>query len=319
MSDMNDKNNKIVCVVGPTASGKTALSIELAKKLDGEIVSCDSMQIYRGMDIGTAKPTHDEMQGIVHHMLSVVEPSENYSAARYVEDAGKIVDDIIARGKFPIIVGGTGLYVESLVRGTQFAEFHEDKKLRDELFSLYEKNGAAYMHKMLSEVDPERAAQIHENNVKRVIRALEVYNATGKTITEHDEKTKEVSPKYDACYIGLMFEERERLYERINLRVDMMIKAGLLDEVKRLLNSGISPSSTAMQAIGYKELTEYFEGKCSLNKAAENIKQASRRYAKRQMTWFRRNKDINWLAVDKSENVFDLLQASINFISFDSI
>lgn len=316
---MVKKNNKIVCVVGPTASGKTAFSIELAKRLDGEIVSCDSMQIYRGMDIGTAKPTPDEMQGVVHHMLSVIEPSENYSAARYVEDAGKITDDIIARGKLPIIVGGTGLYVDSLVRGTQFAEFHEDKKLRDKLFSLYEKNGAGYMHKMLSEVDPERASQIHENNVKRVIRALEVYNATGKTITEHDEKTKKAPPKYDACYIGLMFEERERLYERINLRVDKMIEDGLLDEVKKLLDWGISPSSTAMQAIGYKELVEYYNGACTLNEAAENIKQASRHYAKRQMTWFRRNKDINWLAVDKSENVFDLLQASINFISFDSI
>ncbi len=316
---MIDKSNKIVCVVGPTASGKTALSIELAKELQGEIVSCDSMQIYRGMDIGTAKPTHDEMQGIVHHMLSVIEPSENYSAARYVEDAGKITDDIIARGKLPIIVGGTGLYVDSLVRGTQFAEFREDKKLRDELFALYEKNGAGYMHKMLSKVDPERAKQIHENNVKRVIRALEVYNATGKTITEHDEKTKEAPPKYNACYIGLMFDERERLYERINLRVDKMIEDGLLDEVKKLLDSGISPLSTAMQAIGYKELVEYYDGKCTLGEAAENIKQASRRYAKRQMTWFRRNKDINWLAVDKSENVFDLLQASINFISFDSI
>lgn len=316
---MIDKNNRVVCIVGPTASGKTALSIELAKKLGGEIVSCDSMQIYRGMDIGTAKPTPDEMQGIVHHMLSVIEPSENYSAARYVEDAGKTVDDILARGKLPIIVGGTGLYVDSLVRGTQFAEFREDKKLRDELFALYEKNGAGYMHEMLSQVDPERAVQIHENNVKRVIRALEVYNATGKTITEHDEKTKKDPPKYDACYIGLMFEDRERLYERINLRVDMMIEAGLLDEVKQLLSSGVPTSATSMQAIGYKELAEYFGGTCTLREAADNIKQASRRYAKRQMTWFRRNKDIKWLAVDKSENVFDLLQASINFISFDSI
>lgn len=316
---MIDKKNKVICIVGPTASGKTALSIALAKRLCGEVISCDSMQIYRGMDIGTAKPTPDEMQGVLHHMLSVIDPSESYSAARYVEDAGRIADDIISRGKTPIIVGGTGLYVDSLISGTEFAEFQQDEAYRKELFSLYEEKGAQFIHGMLRRVDPERAAQIHENNVKRVIRALEVYKATGRTITEHDEETRKKPPRYDAVYIGLMYEDREKLYERINLRVDKMMEEGLLSEVKGILERGVPPSATSMQAIGYKELVAYFEGKCSLEEAAENIKQASRRYAKRQMTWFKRNKQINWIAVDKSENLSDLLQTSINFISFGGI
>ena len=312
-------DNKVICIVGPTASGKTALSIALAKHFGGEIVSCDSMQIYREMDIGTAKPTAKEMQEIPHHMISVVDPDESYSAARYVEEAGKAVDDILSRGKLPIIVGGTGLYVDSLINGTEFAGHEEDEAYRKELFELYEKNGAAYIHKMLRSVDPERADQIHENNVKRVIRALEVYHATGKTITEHDEATKTAPKRYNAVYIGLMYEDREKLYDRINLRVDMMMESGLADEVKKLLESGVSPKATSMQAIGYKELVAYFEGKCTLEDAAEQIKQASRRYAKRQMTWFKRNKSTNWIAVDKAENISDLLQASINFISFQDI
>lgn len=316
---MIDNKNKVICIVGPTASGKTALSIALAKHLCGEVISCDSMQIYRGMDIGTAKPTADEMQDVPHHMLSVIDPSESYSAARYVKDAGKIADDIISRGKTPIIVGGTGLYVDSLINGTEFAELEEDEAYRKELFSLYEERGAQFIHGMLRRVDPERAAQIHENNVKRVIRALEVYKATGKTITEHDEETRAKPAKYDAVYIGLMYEDREKLYKRINLRVDKMIEEGLLSEVKGILRCGVPPSATSMQAIGYKELVAYFEGKCSLDEAVENIKQASRRYAKRQMTWFKRNKQIKWIAVDKSENLSDLLQTSINFISFGGI
>ncbi|MBQ2840923.1 MAG: tRNA (adenosine(37)-N6)-dimethylallyltransferase MiaA [Oscillospiraceae bacterium] len=310
---------KIVCIVGPTASGKTALSIALAKKLDGEVVSCDSMQIYKGMDIGTAKPTASEMQGIAHHMLSIVDPSENYSVARYVDDATAIVEDILSRGKLPIITGGTGLYVDSLVNGTEFAQFSGDTKYREELFALYEEKGAAYIHGLLCTVDPERAEQIHENNVKRVIRALEIYKATGKTITEHDNATKLKEARFDATYIGLMFEDREKLYERINLRVDMMLKDGLCEEVKRLLDAGTDPKSTSMQAIGYKEMISYFNGESTLGDAAESIKQASRRYAKRQMTWFKRNKNINWIAVDKSENISDLLQTSINFISSESI
>lgn len=316
---MTDKNNKIVCIVGPTASGKTALSIALAKALGGEIVSADSMQIYKGMNIGTAKPTADEMQDVPHHMLSIINPDENYSVARYVSDASACVDDILSRGKLPIVVGGTGLYVDSLVRGTEFAEFEEDKAYRNELFEIYEKEGADKLHKMLAEVDPERAGQIHANNVKRVIRALEVYKATGRTISSHDADTKEKPDRYDATYIGLMYEDREKLYERINLRVDIMKEQGLLEEAEEILRSGVSPEATSMQAIGYKELVSYFDGKCTLDEALDAIKQGSRRYAKRQMTWFRRNKATNWIAVDKTENLSDLLQASINFISFDSI
>ncbi len=316
---MENQKKKVICIVGPTASGKTALSIALAKELHGEIVSCDSMQIYRGMDIGTAKPTREEMQDVPHHMLSVVSPEENYSVARYVEEAGKCVDDILNRGKTPIIVGGTGLYVDSLIKGTEFAEYREDEEYRSELFKLSEEKGKGFIHDMLKAVDPERAEEIHENNVKRVIRALEVYKATGKTISEHDAEDMKKPSRYDAIYIGLMYEEREKLYRRINLRVDMMLEAGLCDEVDRLLKSGVSPEATSMQAIGYKELVSYFEGNCSLEEAAEQIKQASRRYAKRQMTWFKRNKNTNWIAVDKSKNISDLLHASMNFISFKGI
>ncbi len=316
---MTDNKKRVVCIVGPTASGKTALSVSLAEHFGGEVVSCDSMQIYRGMDIGTAKPTRDEMRDVPHHMLSIIDPSESYSAARYVKEAGAITDDILSRGKLPVIVGGTGLYVDSLVNGTDFAEEGEDTECRRELFALYEKHGAAYMHSMLRKVDPERAAQIHENNVKRVIRALEVYNMSGKTISAHDEESKKRPPRYDAVYIGLMYENRELLYDRINRRVDEMMASGLLEEIQKLLSSGVSSDTTAMQAIGYKELVSYFEGKCTQDEAVENVKQASRRYAKRQMTWFRRNKSINWIAVDKTKNFSDVLQSSINFISFNVI
>ncbi len=316
---MKYNSKRVVCIVGPTASGKTALSVALAAHFGGEVVSCDSMQIYRGMDIGTAKPTWDEMQNVPHHMISVVDPSETYSAARYVKEAGTITDDILSRGKLPVIVGGTGLYVDSLVNGTDFAEYDGDEECRRKLFDLYEKHGAAYMHSMLRAVDPERAEQIHENNVKRVIRALEVYNMSGKTISAHDEESKKCPPRYNAVYIGLMYENRELLYDRINRRVDLMMEAGLEAEVKTLLSSGLSSDTTAMQAIGYKELVSYLEGKCTPDEAVESIKQASRRYAKRQMTWFRRNKSINWIAVDKAKNFSDVLQSSINFISFGDI
>ncbi len=313
------KNNKIICIVGPTASGKTALSIKLAKALSGEIISGDSMQIYKGMDIGTAKPTTDEMDGVVHHMLSIISPWESYSAARYVEDASAIADDILSRGKIPIVVGGTGLYIDSLVKGRQFAKNEEDLSLRRELFELYEKSGADAVYDILKELDPVRAEQIHKNNVKRVIRAIEVFKTTGKTISEHDEESKKEPPKYDAAYVGILYENREELYERINLRVDMMVKDGLLDEVKALLDGGVSPDSTAMQAIGYKELTAYFENKKTLDEALEDIKASSRKYAKRQMTWFKRNESIKWVKPPLSENFPELLQYLINFTSHTGV
>ncbi len=313
------KNNKIICIVGPTASGKTSLSIKLAKALRGEIVSGDSMQIYKGMDIGTAKPTEEEQEGVIHHMLSVVSPFENFSVARYVEEASHAIDDILSRGKVPIVVGGTGLYIDSLVSGREFAARREDETLKKELLELYEKQGAAALHKILEKLDPERAEQIHENNIKRVIRAIEVCKTTGKTISGHDEETKKVPPRYDAAYVGILFDDREKLYERINLRVDMMMGSGLLREVKTLLDSGVPSDSTAMQAIGYKELCSYFSGERSLEEAVEDIKSASRRYAKRQMTWFKRNKSIKWVSPDFEENFSDLLQYLINFTSDVSI
>lgn len=313
------KNNRIICIVGPTASGKTALSIKLAKELSGEIISGDSMQIYKGMDIGTAKPTIEEMDGVVHHMLSVASPSESYSAARYVEEASAVADDILARGKTPIVVGGTGLYIDSLVKGRQFAKNEENMALRKELLKLYETSGADALHDILKELDPERAEQIHKNNIKRVIRAIEVFKMTGKTISAHDEESKSEEAKYDAAYVGILYENREELYERINLRVDMMIKEGLVEEVKSLLDSGVSPDSTAMQAIGYKELTAYFENKKTLEEAVEEIKGASRRYAKRQMTWFRKNEAIKWVKPPLSEKFSELLQYLINFVSHTGI
>ena len=309
------KKNKIICVVGPTASGKTALAIKIAKELSGEVISGDSMQIYKGMDIGTAKPTEEEMAGIPHHMLSIADPAESYSVARYVQEASVIADDIISRGKVPIVAGGTGLYIDSLVAGREFAPLEEDTRLRKELFALYEREGAGAVHKILSELDPVRASQIHENNIKRVIRAIEVCKLTGGTITDHDEETKKTSPRYDAAYVGILYPDREKLYERINLRVDMMIEAGLLDEVKNLLDSGISRDSTAMQAIGYKELSAYFAGEEDLSSAVEKIKGASRRYAKRQMTWFKRNESVRWISPGSQQNFSDLLQYLINFIS----
>lgn len=311
--------NKMICIVGPTASGKTALSIALAKEMNAEIISGDSMQIYRGMDIGTAKPTEEEMDGVPHHMLSIASPSENFSVARYVEEASCIADDIISRGKIPIVVGGTGLYIDSLVRGRMFAKNEESGALREELTKIYEKDGADALHKMLSELDPARAAEIHKNNVKRVIRAIEVCKLSGKTITEHDEETKKIPPKYDAAYIGIEFADRSALWERIHLRVDMMMAEGLLDEVKMLLDSGISTDTTAMQAIGYKELCAYFAGDKTLADAVEDIKTATRRYAKRQMTWFKRNGSIKWVSPDLSEKFPDILQYLINFTSHGAV
>ena len=309
----------MICIVGPTASGKTALSIALAKEMNAEIISGDSMQIYKGMDIGTAKPTVDEMDGVPHHMLSIASPSESFSVARYVEEASRIADEIISRGKIPMVVGGTGLYIDSLVRGRTFAKNEEDGSLREELTKLYEKDGADALHKMLRSLDPVRAAEIHKNNVKRVIRAIEVCKLSGKTITEHDEETKKIPPKYDAAYIGIEFSDRKALWDRIHLRVDMMMEAGLLKEVKALLDSGISADTTAMQAIGYKELCAYFSGEKSLETAVEDIKTATRRYAKRQMTWFKRNESIKWVSPDLSENFPDILQYLIKFTSESAV
>lgn len=291
---MPKKNKpKIFGVVGPTASGKTDYAIRLAKKCNGEIVSCDSMQIYKYMDIGTAKPTKEEMDGIRHHMIDIIEPSEEYSVARFSRDARACIDDILSRKKTPILCGGTGLYFDSVIKNIEYTETKHDNEYCDELNRLAKENGNEYIHDMLKEVDELSADAIHPNNLKRVIRALEIYKTTGLTKTELDRRSVGTS-LYDAEIYG-MYRERDELYERINRRVDIMMERGLLDEAKRLFNMDIDLSSTAMQAIGYKELFLYFDKKCSLDEAIEKIKQESRRYAKRQMTWFKRNNEIIWL------------------------
>lgn len=305
--------NKIVCIAGPTASGKTRLAVSLAQELSGEVVSADSMQIYKRMDIGTAKPTKEECMGIPHHMIDIAEPWENYSVGRYVAEASEVCEDILARSKVPIVAGGTGMYMDNLIRGTEFAKSPEDSKYRESLLKLYESIGAEGLHNMLKEVDAHRAEEIHPNNVKRVIRALEVYKISGKTISEHDSETRKTPDKFNAVFIGLCFSKREELYERINLRVDKMFEDGLEAEVRGLLESGVSEDSTAMQAIGYKELVDYIRGNGSEKDAKEAVKQATRRYAKRQMTWFRRNKNIFWIDVSKADNFSEIIQSSINF------
>lgn len=285
---------KILVVTGPTATGKTALSVELAKKLGGEIVSADSMQIYRGMDIGTAKVTKAEMQNIPHHMIDIADPSEDYSVSRYVEEADAAVRGILSRGRLPIVAGGTNLYIDSLIAGLDFAEKAEDAALRESLNKQYDDIGGEAMLEHLRGFDPERAAKLHPADKRRIVRAVEIYILTGETITRHDEETKKRPKRYDAVKIALTFADRAVLYDRINARVDKMVSDGLFDEVKGLLDSGLSPESTSMQAIGYKEPAAYFRGEMSKDAAIELIKLSSRRYAKRQLTWLRRDDSVQW-------------------------
>lgn len=288
----------LVVIAGPTASGKTGLSIALAKALSGEIVSADSMQIYKYMNIGTAKPTESEKDGIVHHMMDFLEPSENFSVADYCDMAHKVIDEIHSRGKLPILVGGTGLYIDSLVNNVDFDIDDEDHGIRSELLELAEKEGNESVHNILREIDVETAKKYHPNNLRRVIRAIEFYRITGKTISEHAREEK--TPRYDVIYFCIDWD-REALYERINKRVDIMVEEGLIEEVKALLEKGYDRNSTAMQGIGYKEFYACLDGEKSIEECLEEIKQGSRRYAKRQLTWFRRNKIINWLT--PSENM----------------
>lgn len=285
----------LVAVIGPTASGKTRLAIDIALKYGGEVVSADSMQIYKHMDIGTAKPTEEEMRGVRHHMIGVVKPSENYSVARYVSDAKKCTEDIRSRGKLPILAGGTGLYVNSLVDNIKFGETNRDENLRRELSEIAESEGGEALLKILREFDPDSAASLHPNNLGRIIRAIEVYKTTGVTMTEMRKKSRKTPKIYNLCMIGLNFADRNLLYERINNRVDDMIYLGLADEVQNLINSGISRDTTAMQAIGYKEIAAAQQGTFSMREAIETVKRESRRYAKRQITWFRRDDRISWI------------------------
>ena len=284
---------KIIGVVGPTASGKTDYAIRLAKERGGEVVSCNSMQIYRHMDIGTAKPTSEEMQGIPHHMIDIAEPEENFSVARFVKLARECIDDILERGKIPVLCGGTGLYFDSIINNLEFSEMETDEEYRQSLNALAEEKGCEFVHRMLREVDPRSADAIHPNNLKRVIRALEIYKVSGKPKSVLDREQRG-EPLYEGEIFGLS-RPRDVLYDRINRRVDIMMEQGLLEEVKTLLSMGISPKATSMQAIGYKELVWYLDGTLTLKEAVDKIKQESRRYAKRQITWFKRNPDIIWL------------------------
>ena len=305
--------DKIICIVGPTASGKTRLSVELAKVLGAEIVSCDSMQIYQYMVIGTAKPTEAEKQGIVHHMMDFLDPRESYSVSRYVREADPIVQDILSRGKPVVIVGGTGLYLDSLIAGREFAPFPQSGK-REELTHIAETQGIEVLMAQLRSVDPEAAARIHPSNQKRVIRALEIWLETGKTMTQHDLESKAIPPKYQPLYLGLDYEKRQDLYDRIDLRVDVMLEQGLVEEVRNLLAMGIPASATGLQAIGYKELIQYLSGQGTLQEAREAIQLGSRRYAKRQRTWFYRNEKINWFSLPKNPDFDSVLARSLALV-----
>lgn len=287
---------KTVFIVGPTASGKTGLGISLAEKFSGEIVSADSMQIYKGIHIASAAPDIAEMRGIPHHLLEFLEPSVSYSVADYVKAARGVIADIEKRGNLPIAVGGTGLYISSLADNTEYTDEETDYALRKALENRFNQIGAEEMLKELSEFDPDTAARLHPNNRRRIIRAFEVYKTTGKTVTEQNELSRKGEEIIEPLLIGINYRDREKLYERINLRVDIMLKNGLLEEAKTALRE----NGGAVQAIGHKELAGFLKGECTLNEAAEKLKRQTRRYAKRQLTWFNRDKRINWIYADET-------------------
>ena len=313
------QSNQIVCVVGPTACGKTKLGIELAKQFHGEVVSADSMQIYRGMTIGTAAPTAEEMEGIPHHMIAAADPREPYSVARFVEEATACVDDILARGKLPIVVGGTGLYLDALVAGRSFAQGESTGQLRRLLKERLAAEGIETLHAELARIDPTAAARLHRNDEKRILRALEIYYETGKTITEHDAESRQIPPRYRAVYIGLAFEDRADMRALIDRRVDQMMARGLAGEVQALVDAGVSRESTALQAIGYKELLSALEGGRSMEEAADEIKLRSRQYAKRQLTWLRRNGAIHWIFWKKERDFSRALQISTEILASEGL
>ena len=300
---MSEKK-KIIAVVGPTASGKSALALELAKQYGGEIVSCDSMQIYKRMNIGTAKPTYDELLSVRHHMIDIAEPTENFSCEDYVHLASVAIDDICARGAIPIVCGGTGLYLDALLRGGNSAPSVDTSDIREELCARAEREGIDAIYEQLELVDPESAASIHKNNEKRVIRALEIYLATGRTKSELDRESKSFESPYDARVAYLTFADRSLLYSRIDSRVDAMIAEGLVEEARSLLSEGVfDVNRTAAQAIGYKELFGFLEGRETLDDAVETLKRSTRKYAKRQITWFSAKDYAISLPIDENKNI----------------
>ena len=306
---------RVLCVVGPTATGKTKMGVALCKRFGGEVVSVDSMQIYRGMTIGTAAPTDQEMEGVPHHMIGVADPKESWSVAKYVEQADACVQDILARGKLPVLVGGTGLWLDALVRGNDFAPGAQGEETRLALQKRMETEGAEVLLEELRQIDPEAAAKLHLKDKKRILRALEVYAETGETITAHNAKTQEKPPKYDALYIGLDFAERQDLRDRIDKRVDAMVQQGLLQEVRDLLAAGLPRDATALQAIGYKQFLGVSEGLLTEKEAVEEVKLRSRQYAKRQLTWLRRNGAIHWIYWEKEPDFLAALQNATEYLT----
>ena len=305
--------NRLICICGPTASGKTALSVALAKQLHTEIISADSMQIYRGMDIGTAKPTAEERQGVPHHLLDVCAPGEPFSVARYVELADAAAQDVLSRGMVPIVAGGTGLYMDALIECSTFSGDETNLSVREKYQCMAAEQGNEAVHACLAKVDPEGADRLHPNNLKRVIRALEVYEQTGMTIDAFNRLHKRPAPKYAALKIGICPAERQTLYDRIDLRVDQMLADGLLEETKRLLDSG-ALAGTAAQAIGYKELLGYLQGDAPLADCVALLKQRSRNYAKRQLTWLKRDDNIHWIYYNNGEELPAILQEATEYL-----
>lgn len=299
----------VIVIVGPTASGKTMLGVNVAKALGGEVVSADSMQVYKSMPIASAAPSPEEMQGVKHHLIGILEQNEKFSVADFIKLASVTISDIDSKGKIPIIVGGTGLYIDSLINGITFGD-EDSGEIRRQLEAEVEESGLESLMDKLKRLDPETAQRLHINDRKRIIRALEVYSLHGKTLTEINEESKLQGSKFEPCFIGLTFKDRELLYDRINKRVDIMLDNGLLEEARTSFCKDIS--ATAVQAIGHKELFPYFKGECSLEAAIESLKTATRHYAKRQLTWFRRNQSINWIYADVTPNVTDKALGIIN-------
>jgi len=308
----------VIVIVGPTASGKTKISIELAKRINGEIISADSMQVYKYMDIGTAKPDEEERAGIKHYLIDEIYPDEEFSVARFKELALKYINEILQKGKVPIVAGGTGLYINSLIYNINFSETISDWELRESLKKEAEEKGNDFLHEKLRSIDPEAASRIHVNDIKRIIRAIEVYKHTNKPISYHQELSRQHPPEHRFLLIGLRMD-RERLYERINKRVDIMIERGLIEEVKNLIKLGYDKNTVAMQGLGYKEILAYLRGEMSLEDAIYILKRDTRRYAKRQITWFKRIENIHWIDVDKCEGMSEILRNINNYIATSGI
>lgn len=299
---MNERKLPLVVLTGPTAVGKTRLSVELARRIGGEIISADSMQVYRGMDIGSAKVTKAEMQGIPHYLIDEFDPAEEFHVVRFQEYAKKYIQDIAARGKIPVLVGGTGFYIQAVLNDIDFTENGEDTSYRTYLEQLAKEQGAEVLHEMLLKVDPESAEAIHANNVKRTIRALEYFHETGEKISQHNEEERQKESPYNFVYFVLN-DERERIYQNIDLRVDLMMEQGLLKEVEQLKKQGCTRNMVSMQGLGYKEILDYMDGVYPLDEAVRIIKRDTRHFAKRQLTWFRREREVIW--VNKNEYDYD--------------